>query len=45
MWPSALVADTHEEAERLSPPNGLLRADAAERPGRIPTLAEAEAYP
>lgn len=44
---SALVADTTEEAERLALPNGLLfvRMRSGERPGRIPTLAEAEAYP
>ena len=44
---SALVADTAEEAERLALPNGLLfvRMRSGERPGRIPTLAEAEAYP
>jgi alkanesulfonate monooxygenase SsuD/methylene tetrahydromethanopterin reductase-like flavin-dependent oxidoreductase (luciferase family) len=44
---STLVADTPEEAERLALPNGLLfvRMRRGERPGRIPTLAEAEAYP
>ncbi|CAN5585450.1 LLM class flavin-dependent oxidoreductase [soil metagenome] len=44
---AALVADSHEEAERLALPNGLsfVRMRRGERPGRIPTLAEAEAYP
>ena len=44
---STLVAESAEEAERLALPNGLLfvRMRKGERPGRIPTLAEAEAYP
>ncbi|MDO7882305.1 LLM class flavin-dependent oxidoreductase [Antiquaquibacter soli] len=44
---STLVAESADEAERLALPNGLLfvRMRSGERPGRIPTLAEAEAYP
>ncbi len=44
---AALVADTKAEADRLALPNGLYfsRLRSGARPGRIPTLAEAEAYP
>jgi luciferase family oxidoreductase group 1 len=44
---AAVVADTVEEAERLTLPNSLqfVRMRKGERPTRIPTLAEAEAYP
>ncbi|MDH6181243.1 luciferase family oxidoreductase group 1 [Microbacteriaceae bacterium SG_E_30_P1] len=44
---AGLVAETGDEAERLALPNGLLfvRMRKGERPGRIPTLAEAESYP
>ena len=44
---STLVAESAADAERLALPNGLLfvRMRKGERPGRIPTLAEAEAYP
>lgn len=43
---SALVADTNDEATRLSLPNSLmfLRMRHGLRPGRVPSLAEAEAY-
>lgn len=43
---SALVADTNDEATRLSLPNSLmfLRMRQGLRPGRVPSLAEAEAY-
>jgi len=43
---AALVADSHAEADRLALPNGLYfsRLRSGARPGRIPTLAEAEAY-
>jgi len=43
---STLVADSGEEAARLSLPNSLLflRMRQGLRPGRIPSLAEAEAY-
>ena len=43
---AALVADTQAEADRLALPNGLYfsRLRSGARPGRIPTLAEAEAY-
>jgi luciferase family oxidoreductase group 1 len=44
---AALVADSQAEADRLALPNGLYfsRLRSGVRPGRIPTLAEAEAYP
>jgi luciferase family oxidoreductase group 1 len=44
---AALVADSADEAERLALPNGLsfVRMRKGERPGRIPTLEEAEKYP
>ncbi len=44
---AALVADDAAEAHRLALPNGLmfLRMRQGGRPSRIPTLAEAEAYP
>jgi alkanesulfonate monooxygenase SsuD/methylene tetrahydromethanopterin reductase-like flavin-dependent oxidoreductase (luciferase family) len=44
---AAVVADTVAEAERLTLPNSLqfVRMRKGERPSRIPTLAEAEAYP
>lgn len=44
---AALVADDSAEAERLALPNGLMfvRMRQGARPSRIPTLAEAEAYP
>jgi luciferase family oxidoreductase group 1 len=43
---AALVADSQAEADRLALPNGLYfsRLRSGARPGRIPTLAEAEAY-
>jgi luciferase family oxidoreductase group 1 len=43
---AALIGDTQAEADRLALPNGLYfsRMRAGSRPGRIPTLAEAEAY-
>ena len=43
---STLVADTSAEASRLSLPNSLLflRMRQGLRPGRIPSLAEAESY-
>jgi alkanesulfonate monooxygenase SsuD/methylene tetrahydromethanopterin reductase-like flavin-dependent oxidoreductase (luciferase family) len=43
---STLVADSAEEAARLVLPNGLYfsRLRSGARPGRIPTLAEAEAH-
>jgi luciferase family oxidoreductase group 1 len=43
---AALVADTQAEADRLALPNGLYfsRLRSGARPGRIPTLAEAESY-
>jgi len=43
---AALVAETQAEAERLALPNGLYfsRLRSGARPGRIPSLAEAEAY-
>lgn len=44
---SALVADTQAEADRLALPNGLMfvRMRQGGRPTRVPSLAEAEAYP
>ncbi|MDJ0335510.1 LLM class flavin-dependent oxidoreductase [Salinibacterium sp. G-O1] len=44
---STLVADTTAEAERLALPNALMfvRMRQGVRPGRIPSLADAEAYP
>jgi luciferase family oxidoreductase group 1 len=44
---AALVAHNQAEADRLALPNGLYfsRLRSGARPGRIPTLAEAEAYP
>lgn len=44
---SALVADDMVEAERLTLPNSLtfVRMRQGVRPGRVPTLAQAEAYP
>ncbi len=44
---AAVVADTDAEAERLTLPNSLqfVRMRQGERPGRIPTLAQAEAHP
>jgi luciferase family oxidoreductase group 1 len=43
---AALVAETQAEADRLALPNGLYfsRLRSGARPGRIPTLAEAEAH-
>jgi luciferase family oxidoreductase group 1 len=43
---AGLVADSQAEADRLALPNGLYfsRLRSGMRPGRIPTLAEAEAY-
>ncbi len=43
---ATLVADTQAEADRLALPNGLYfsRLRSGARPGRIPTLAEAEAH-
>jgi luciferase family oxidoreductase group 1 len=43
---NVLVADNAEEAARLASPNGLYfsRLRSGTRPGRIPTLAEAEAH-
>ena len=43
---AALVADSQAEADRLALPNGLYfsRLRSGMRPGRIPTLAEAEAH-
>jgi luciferase family oxidoreductase group 1 len=43
---AALVAGTQADADRLALPNGLYfsRLRSGARPGRIPTLAEAEAY-
>jgi luciferase family oxidoreductase group 1 len=43
---AALVADSAAEADRLALPNGLYfsRLRSGARPGRIPTLAEAEAH-
>jgi luciferase family oxidoreductase group 1 len=43
---AALVADNQAEADRLALPNGLYfsRLRSGMRPGRIPTLAEAEAH-
>ena len=44
---ATLVADTEEEAERLARPNGLwaLNLRTGGKPGRVPSLADAEAYP
>ncbi|MGV8896995.1 MAG: LLM class flavin-dependent oxidoreductase [Rhodoglobus sp.] len=44
---STLVADSTAEAERLALPNALMfvRMRQGVRPGRVPTLADAEAYP
>lgn len=44
---SALVADTTAEAERLALPNSLMfvRMRQGARPGRVPSLADAEGYP
>ncbi len=44
---ASVVAETNEEAERLTLPNSLqfVRMRQGGRPSRIPTLAEAEAYP
>ncbi len=44
---STLIADTTAEAERLALPNSLMfvRMRQGVRPGRIPSLADAEAYP
>jgi luciferase family oxidoreductase group 1 len=43
---AALVADSEADADRLALPNGLYfsRLRSGARPGRIPTLAEAEAH-
>jgi luciferase family oxidoreductase group 1 len=43
---AALVADSETDADRLALPNGLYfsRLRSGARPGRIPTLAEAEAH-
>ena len=43
---AALVADSQPDADRLALPNGLFfsRLRSGARPGRIPTLAEAEAH-
>ena len=43
---ATLVADSQAEADRLALPNGLYfsRLRSGARPGRIPTLAEAEAH-
>jgi luciferase family oxidoreductase group 1 len=43
---ATLVADSQAEADRLALPNGLYfsRLRSGMRPGRIPTLAEAEAH-
>ncbi|HEY4267597.1 MAG TPA: LLM class flavin-dependent oxidoreductase [Galbitalea sp.] len=43
---ATIVGDTAEDAERLALPNGLYfsRLRSGARPGRIPTLAEAEAH-
>jgi len=43
---AALVANDADEAARLALPNALqfVRMRNGERPGRIPSLAEAEAY-
>jgi luciferase family oxidoreductase group 1 len=43
---SAIVADTTAEADRLSLPNNLMfaRMRLGGRPGRVPTMAEAEAH-
>ncbi len=44
---ATIVADDAHEAQRLSMPNSLLalRMLQGGRPGRIPTLAQAEAHP
>jgi alkanesulfonate monooxygenase SsuD/methylene tetrahydromethanopterin reductase-like flavin-dependent oxidoreductase (luciferase family) len=44
---AAIVADDAHEAARLSLPHGLsmLRMRTGKLPARVPTLAEAEAYP
>lgn len=44
---ATIVAESVEEAERLALPNGLYftRLRTGQRPGRLPTLAEAEAHP
>ena len=44
---AAVVADSSAEAERLTLPNSLqfVRMRQGARPGRIPTLAQAEAHP
>jgi luciferase family oxidoreductase group 1 len=43
---AALVADSQADADRLALPNGLYfsRLRSGQRPGRIPSLAEAEAH-
>jgi len=43
---ATIVGDTTEDADRLALPNGLYfsRLRSGARPGRIPTLAEAEAH-
>jgi luciferase family oxidoreductase group 1 len=43
---AALVGDSQADADRLALPNGLYfsRMRSGQRPGRIPTLAEAESY-
>lgn len=43
---AAIVADDAEEAHRLSLPNGLMfaRMRQGARPGRVPTMAEAQAH-
>jgi luciferase family oxidoreductase group 1 len=43
---ATLVGDSQEDADRLALPNGLYfsRLRSGARPGRIPTLAEAEAH-
>lgn len=43
---ATIVGDTAEDADRLALPNGLYfsRLRSGARPGRIPTLAEAEAH-
>jgi luciferase family oxidoreductase group 1 len=43
---AALVADSQADADRLALPNGLYfsRLRSGQRPGRIPTLEEAEAH-
>lgn len=44
---ASIIADTTAEAERLALPNSLMFARMRQggRPTRVPSLAEAEAYP